>query len=1200
MVAVAEEARNSSGGGGIAACGEKCAAGRDDGSVSGKESQSHRPIFASFGLDEHLPPEGQTVPGLVYDFQAAILYLECKQHHKAHLALRQWKCPVVGCTSTAGYRNSNELGRHLHKQHRGHTLCACCLVGRPLFPKEHELFPTAAALSAHVQVAIHPTCQFCNLLFFDAQALLAHMQTTHVPCPVCPQVHPQLFTFHRNIDAVRQHALETHMCCKLCLRASVAENVHYEFTFAHRAALLMHLQGVHGVAVDARGHITGVQGGASGVSNLHVFQGQGRGDIEGFGSAFEPPTIAHPTSSAKGDKGGSTSTARGVTLDATSADPNVILPQTLAQLPMRPADGRGGRRGGIPGRGLGGQRRSVDGMAVTDATAGENILPADASHDRLPPGMRVAGRVTGSGIFQRQEGEEEVEISEKGKTKKKGQKRVPIHNKSHMDFPGLAGGDGSGAGAGRQVPSVPSAQAVPSWGARMRSTGSASGPSAAASGGGFSVTAPLAAREIAVFKRHALPHASPGGGGGGSSRSALRAEENSRARALRETATPIGGGDALTVGPRPGNHPSSAGRVVSDPFAVLSGVPAGALTETDFFAAMDESDADGASAQAWTALRLRVAVRRFALLEHPLYPPFIVNWTANNESNRRLVLQMEVKLDDLLGPGAGAATTSVQMRALPGPQRAVLMAYATYFGVGVVEQEADLPDKSYGQAQSGAPQYDRKVLSFVRRMSSAIPSLRLSAAVTKFKGVVLELPTSLRDKNVPRLYFAVLTSNGAGVGAARQVFRVDDILHLVASAASTCVDAYRPHLRSLSGAAFPLGIEEISACSLGLVRDVVTIGAGAMYVEFDTVATAAAVFAQLDALTSFPLYEFFSLESGFHRSSTSDGDNSSAAEMGRVAVETAVNALCARLTVPPSTGMPAGTGAHVGAHALHEAQAPATAATHAPPRLPIVPWDESSSDEDRDGDGGDGGEMRLEEYVPTLPPTAPLSAPVPARASVPAPTSEGAAAAAVAAPLDDWASYLAAKRSKAGTGAMYRAPTGPVGSRRSAAAPAAPTAAATAAAREQAEPAPTVIRGLSGVVDVFAGLDSDADDAASEDSLESRADDPLREEFVPPVKLPIGSSPTPEGVIRRLALLSTLSDETAAAAVELLGSRTDASVLAKALALVRPDASMDTAVVAEPAPPPPPMCADCEALPPTDRASSCIICQTLSLSLSNY
>jgi hypothetical protein len=639
-------------------------------------------------------------------------------------------------------------------------------------------------------------------------------------------------------------------------------------------------------------------------------------------------------------------------------------------------------------------------------------------------------------------------------------------------------------------------------------------------------------------------------------------------------------------------------------------MPAGALTETDFFAAMDESDADGASAQAWTALRLRVAVRRFALLEHPLYPPFIVNWTATNESNRRLVLQMEVKLDDLLGPGAGVAATSVQMRALPGPQRAVLVAYATYFGVGVVEQEADQLDKSYGQAQSGAPQYDRKVLSFVRRMDSAVPSLRLSAAVTKFKGVVLELPTSLRDKNVPRLYFAVLTSSGAGVGAARQVFRVDDILHLVASAASSCVDAYRPHLRSLSGAAFPLGVEEISACSLGLVRDVVTIGAGAMYVEFDTVATAAAVLAQLDAFTSFPLYDFFSIESGFHRSSTSDGDNSSAAEMGRVAVEAAVKALCARLPVPPSTGMPAGTGAHMEAPALHEAQAPVTTATHAPPRLPIVSWDESSSDEDRHVDGG-GREVGQDEYVPTLPLAAPPSAPVPARASVPAPTSEGASvpaptsegAAAVAAPLLDWASYLAAKRSKAGTGAMYRAPTGPVGSRHSAAAPSAPMAAAAAAAREQAEPAPSVIRGLSGIVDVFAGLDSDADDAASENSLEGGADDPLyplREEFVPPVKLSIDSSPTPEGVMRRLALLSTLSDETAAAAVELLESRTDASVLARALALVRPDASMDTAVVAEPAPPPPPMCADCEALPPTARASSCIICQTLSLSLRNY
>jgi len=723
-----------------------------------------------------------------------------------------------------------------------------------------------------------------------------------------------------------------------------------------------------------------------------------------------------------------------------------------------------------------------------------------------------------------------------------------------------------------------------------------------------------------------LRHANPSGC------SARRVGENSRAAALREASTPTGGGGAVTVGPGPG--PSPAGRGLLEPFTVLSGVPARALTDADFFNAMDDSDADGASAQMWTALRLRVAVRRFALLEHPLYPPFIVNWTATNESNRRLVLQMEAKLDELLGPSAGVAATSVQMRALPGPQRAVLVAYATYFGVDVVEQEADVLDKSYGQAQNGAPQYDRKVLSFVRRMDSVLPSLRLSAAVMKFKGVVLELPTSLRDKNVPRLYFAVLTSNGAGVGAARQVFRVDDVLHLVASAASACVDAYRPHLRSLSSVAFPLGVEEISACSLGLVRDVVTIGAGALYVECDTVATAAAVLAHLDALTSFPLGDFFSLESGFHRTGTSDGNSSSAADMGRVAVEAAVKVLCARLPVPLSTGVPSGIGAYVGTHALPEADVPATAATHVPPRLPIVHWDESCSDEDRDADGdgdgngdGDGGEGGQGGGVPPLPPTVPTSAPAPAHASTPdappfmadmlaanagpgpahasapAPTSEGA----VAAPLDDWAAYLAAKRAKAGTGGggapTYRAPTGPVGSRRSAPGPAAPTAAVAAAVREQAEPAPTVIRGLRGVADVFAGLDSDADDATSEDSFEVGADDPLcplREEFVAPVKLPAGSSPTPEGAIRRLVLLSSMSAETAAAAVELLGSRTDASAVARSLTLVRPDASMDTAVVAAPATPPTPMCADCEALPPTGRSSSCVICQTLSLSLSNY
>ncbi len=393
----------------------------------------------------------------------------------------------------------------------------------------------------------------------------------------------------------------------------------------------------------------------------------------------------------------------------------------------------------------------------------------------------------------------------------------------------------------------------------------------------------LTAREVALFREACTQ------------KSLQDLKENTRAMRLME--------DTSLVSPLS----------MSDSFFLLSGTSIFDLSDDDIKRAMDSDvPAD------WTDSRLRVGLRRFPIFMAPLYPSFMVTWTGKNDTNKRLVLQLESRLQELIGNTSqnlneSQRPTSVQMRPLPSNARVVLAAYASYYNVNVTEFD---PETGRPPSSIGASGDSRMTLSFIRRIDSTIPGILLSTASCKGS---LSLPETLRENNLPRLYFACKTTStqrispsipAPGFVASRQIFTVMDVLCVVRLAALNCIEAYRPFMRGVHTEG--LSLEKLTVERLGLVRDVQLIGAGALFVEFDSVATAVAVYTQLASeerstldttenntnSNSFPLFNFFTVETGFSRHI---GDHASCTQLGRNAIEKAVQVYLQRF--PPITTM---------------------------------------------------------------------------------------------------------------------------------------------------------------------------------------------------------------------------------------------------------------------------------------------------------
>lgn len=110
------------------------------------------------------------------------------------LSLLRFNCPQATCNIISlGW---SDLKRHAHSEHSS-SLCDLCCSFKKIFSHEHTLF-TGRDLVRH-KIDEHMMCDFCNIGFYDADALYAHCRDRHEECFVCVK-NGIRHQYHRNYD----------------------------------------------------------------------------------------------------------------------------------------------------------------------------------------------------------------------------------------------------------------------------------------------------------------------------------------------------------------------------------------------------------------------------------------------------------------------------------------------------------------------------------------------------------------------------------------------------------------------------------------------------------------------------------------------------------------------------------------------------------------------------------------------------------------------------------------------------------------------------------------------------------------------------------------------------------------------------------------------------------------------------------------
>ena len=299
------------------------------------------PQFASWGVNSLDAPS----PGCDIDIMSGLVFMHCRPHFTALEAMRSIICPVVDCKQRLPHEKA--LLKHTRTAHN-QLMCALCLENRPLFVSEQGIF-SEKQLKQHMESSAtdgqglsgHPECQFCRQRFFDAMSLYHHMQNSHCTCPLCPVEHQ--FRFYHKPSNLHSHLKSAHFVCDSC---SQGDHALGPVAFGTASEYSSHLASIHGVSRAPR-------------TLLSIYFGEDGERSERKGDYQS----SHTNSRGPGGQGVASSY---VDLDMTQLDPN----RTARRAP----------------------KNGNDRESRSDREEVANLVPE---------GMRIAGRISGSGMFQR-------------------------------------------------------------------------------------------------------------------------------------------------------------------------------------------------------------------------------------------------------------------------------------------------------------------------------------------------------------------------------------------------------------------------------------------------------------------------------------------------------------------------------------------------------------------------------------------------------------------------------------------------------------------------------------------------------------------------------------------------------------------------------------------------------------------------------
>ena len=214
-------------------------------------------------------------------------------------------------------------------------MCELCYEHRPLFLCEQTLYQSKSDLNAHMKRE-HTLCMFCRQNVFDPSQLYIHMRDNHRSCPHCPRRFE--FRYYKDEVELKIHVKNAHYICPICDSLEAA--------FPSHGLFADHMLAIHGRTVSNR-----------------VGLGQFLAQEHGIAQYIDLQTVDDNDDDYDGVNG-------------------------FGDFDIHPQDHMRSSRRGRSSR----NSNSRDDYRLSAVESHRNPL-------MIPPNMRVAGRVTGTGTF---------------------------------------------------------------------------------------------------------------------------------------------------------------------------------------------------------------------------------------------------------------------------------------------------------------------------------------------------------------------------------------------------------------------------------------------------------------------------------------------------------------------------------------------------------------------------------------------------------------------------------------------------------------------------------------------------------------------------------------------------------------------------------------------------------------------------------
>ncbi len=320
-------------------------------------------------------------PDCLMDRVNQLIYYKAPSLHQQMEDFQCIHCPFTADCPHTKFNSYKQLLSHLHQRFHpssittpivpgntppNKTLCQLCLEHRPLFISE-QLHYTKKELKSHLHQD-HHYCPFCNQYLFDKNLFYQHLQHKHHICHLCDQ--NMMFRYYKDLSSLREHHRQVHYICWQCDHNPDMRNSDISYAYRTLEEYCQHMREFH--SINETSYRKGNNSQGNSLFNLFSF----------------------------GNNGGNNnrSTAQDLVfydLDVGSANP---FPNTRASTATSNQEMKESGDVRLP---------RIDPSRMMMPTAHE----AEEVANLIPANMKIAGKVTGTGRFQKLN-EEDLSLQE--------------------------------------------------------------------------------------------------------------------------------------------------------------------------------------------------------------------------------------------------------------------------------------------------------------------------------------------------------------------------------------------------------------------------------------------------------------------------------------------------------------------------------------------------------------------------------------------------------------------------------------------------------------------------------------------------------------------------------------------------------------------------------------------------------------------